>query len=148
MEPIETVVFSVLLITCGFGSLILLSRIARSNGFFNHYFQLFVTVCAIVVVIFLVDIVFGSKSMNSLLTGIMIGVGLAFQPLIKIIVNGFIFDGTRIQTSGRDIEIKGIRGKVKTVGMLHTWVEDKDGNLVMISNNLFNDQPLTVYNKY
>ena len=148
MEPLETAILSLLLIVCGFGSLLLLSRLARNHGYFTHYFQLFVTLCSIGIVIFLVDIVFGRKSMDSLLTGIMIGVGLAFQPLVKIVLNGFIFDGTRIQTSGRDIEIKGVRGKVKIVGMLHTWIEDKDGNLVMISNNMLNEQPLTVYNKY
>ena len=75
----------------------------------------------------------------------MIGLGLALQPLIKVVVHGFIFDGTQIQKTTREVEIKGIRGRIKTIGMLHTWIEDKEGNLVMISNTMINENPLKVY---
>ena len=46
---------------------------------------------------------------------------------IKVIFNGFIFDGTRIAKTGKIIEVDGVKGKVNI--MLHTWIEDKDGQI-------------------
>lgn len=145
MDTIETIIVSVLIVIIGVGSIVSCVRCARGNGIFTHYFQLLVTVSALVLGILFVDIAFGEKAMNSLFTGVMIGFGLALQPLIKVIVHGFIFDGTQIQKTTREVEIKGIRGRIKTIGMLHTWIEDKEGNLVMISNTIINENPLKVY---
>ena len=145
MDTVETNIVSILIVNILIGRIISCVRCARGFGMFTHYFQLLVTISALVLVILFVDVAFGEKAMNSLFTGIMIGLGLALQPLIKVVVHGFIFDGTQIQKTTREVEIKGIRGRIKTIGMLHTWIEDKDGNLVMISNTIINENPLKVY---
>jgi hypothetical protein len=145
MDTIETIIVSVLILIVGVGSIASCIRCARGYGIFSHYFQLFVTISALLLAILFVDVAFGEKAMNSLFTGVMIGLGLALQPLIKVIVHGFIFDGTQIQKTTREVEIKGIRGRIKTIGMLHTWIEDREGNLFMVSNTTINENPLKVY---
>jgi len=110
---------------------------------------LFVTCAAIGIFGLFVFIGFGQETFSHLLMGIFIGFGLALQPLVKVIINGFIFDGTQIPKSDRVIEIpsKNVKGVVNTVGMLHTWIEDSDGHLTMVSNNILGDEPIKVYKR-
>ena len=78
-----------------------------------------------------------------------LGFGLALQPLVKVIINGFIFDGTHIPKSDRviDIKSKNVKGVVNTVGMLHSWIEDSDGHLIMVSNNILGEEPIKIYKR-
>lgn len=145
MTLIEQILFSLLILFVGLVSLYLLQRCARQIGLFGHITQLLLTILAVVVFILFVYVAFGNSAMMSVVTGLSIGFGLALQPLIKVIVNGFIFDGTRIARTGKTIEVDGIKGKVNTIGMLHTWIEDKDGNLHMINNSVLNEKPLKLY---
>ena len=145
MSLIETIIFSFLILFIGFGALYLLQKCTRQIGWFGHWTQLILTILGLIVFLLFVYVGFGDSSMKSIVTGLSIGFGLALQPLIKIILNGFIFDGTRIAKTGKMIEVEGVKGKVNTIGMLHTWIEDTDGNLHMISNSVLNEKPLKLY---
>ena len=145
MDLFERIIFSSITVILGFGSLWALGKCLRKTNHFGHLIQLLLTLLGISVVILFVHFAFGDTALHSVVTGLMIGFGLALQPLIKVVVNGLIFDGTRIAKSGRVIEVKGAKGTVTNVGMLHTWLEDSDGHLTMVSNNLFETELVKVY---
>ena len=70
MDTVETIIVSILIVIIGIGGIISCVRCARGFGMFTHYFQLLVTISALVLVILFVDVAFGEKAMNSLFTGI------------------------------------------------------------------------------
>ena len=96
MSLIEQILFSFIILFVGLGLLYLLQRCTRQIGWFGNITQLLLTILGLVVFLLFVYVAFGNSVMMSVVTGLSIGFGLALQPLIKIIVNGFIFDGTRI----------------------------------------------------
>ena len=53
-----------------------------------------------------------------------------------------VFDGTRITGV---IECNGVKGEIKRVGLLHTWILDDNGKLVMLNNDLLSEKPVTLH---
>lgn len=133
------------LLVLGLVFLYSITVLLRSSAMFNHVSQLVLTVMFFIVVYSSVYIAFGEKLMHSLASGLSIGVGLALQPLLKSVVNGFVFDGTRISQANCKVQIGEITGRIVNIGMLHTWLqEDKTGRLVMINNDMLEKNPLKV----
>lgn len=149
MELYEHIIYSIITLIAGYSVLYGVVLCLRAKTTFSHTVQLFITCAAIAIFGLFVFVGFGEETFSHLLMGIFIGFGLALQPLVKVIINGFIFDGTRIPTANRIIEIpsKNVKGVVNTVGMLHTWIEDSDGHLTMVSNNILGEEPIKVYRK-
>jgi len=119
------------------------------NFQFTHFYQLFYCLAAFFIIVWGTYYIFGTDAVNSLLTGFMIGGGLALKPLMKTVVSGFTADGVNLM--GKDIVIKigdkEVTAKVVRIGMLHTWVSmEPEGELVMVHNDLLNKQPLVIKN--
>jgi len=149
MEVYERIIYSILTLVVGYSVLYIIVACLRKRTRFSHGVQFFVTCAALSIFALFVFLGFGQETFSHLLMGLFIGFGLALQPLVKVVLNGFIFDGTNIPNSDRTIEIgsKGVKGKVNTVGMLHTWIEDMDGNLTMVSNNVLGEEPIKVHRR-
>lgn len=149
MELYEHIIYSIITLVAGYSILYGIVSCIREKTNFSHFVQLLITCMGFGVFGLFVLIGFGQETFSHLLMGLFIGFGLALQPLVKVIINGFIFDGTRIPSADRVIEIpsKKVKGRVSNVGMLHTWIEDNDGHLTMISNNILWDEPIKIYRK-
>lgn len=108
----------------------------------THSVQLFIVSITIAGICISISYIFGSTVVHYLVNGLAVGFGIGLQPLFKNIINGFVFDGTQI--TGK-IECKEIRGEIKRVGLLHTWVLDDNGKLVMMNNNLLAENPVKLH---
>lgn len=108
----------------------------------NHVFQLLLSVLFFLGILISVYEGFGISMVASLLSGVGIALGLALQPIMKKMVAGVVFD-TTIQ-SGCRIKCGEYVGVVRTVGMVHTWIELENGNCACIHNDYFNKNPITI----
>lgn len=108
----------------------------------NHVFQLLLSILFFIGILISVYEAFGISMVSSLLSGVGIALGLALQPIMKKMVAGVVFD-TTIQ-SGCRIKCGEYVGVVKTVGMVHTWIELENGNCACIHNDYFNTNPITI----
>jgi hypothetical protein len=82
-------------------------------------------------------------------SGVFLGVGLAVQPLFKLVLNGIVFDATSIKKCETVTLMDGkYTGTVIHIGLLHTWIKltkgENEGNLVMINNQLLESHPIIV----
>lgn len=122
-----------------------LTSCLRSLQLFTHSGQLMFLLFNIFFLCVGIHVVFGDAWVNSIISGLAIGFGLALQPIIKHIVNGFILDGTRIKylhDKGWKVQIKDVVGEIYTIGLIHTWIKTDDGELVMINNDMLDNQYL------
>lgn len=110
----------------------------------THFIQLILSILTFLLVLVSVHFMFGDDAVHSLITGFMIGGGLALQPLMKTVVNGFVTDQPGLTNTGVTVNIHGVSGNIKRVGMLHTWIETGDGKLAMISNDLLGSAPMII----
>ena len=108
----------------------------------THGRQLIIVIICIIGVCVSISYIFGSTVVNYLVNGLAVGFGIGLQPLFKNIISGFVFDGTQI--TGK-IECNGVRGEIKRIGLLHTWVLDDNGKLVMLNNNLLSEKPVILH---
>ena len=117
----------------------------RSFQLFTHNGQLMFLLFNIFFLCAGIHVVFGDTWVNSIVSGLAIGFGLALQPILKHIVNGFILDGTRIKcmhTKGWKVKIKDVTGEIYTIGLIHTWIRTDEGDLVMINNDMLDNEYL------
>lgn len=108
----------------------------------THVTQLFIVLLLIVGICSSLSYIFGSTVVNYLINGLAVGFGIGLQPLFKNIINGIIFDATRITGV---IECDGTKGTLKRVGLLHTWIVDDAGKLVMVNNNILSEKPVRLH---
>lgn len=116
---------------------------------FTHFYQLLYCLAAFFIIVWGTYYIFGMNAVNSLLTGFMIGGGLALKPLMKTVVSGFTADGVNLMGKKIVLKIGGetIEAEVVRIGMLHTWIRKEGSNeLIMVHNDLLNAQPLTIKN--
>ena len=116
---------------------------------FTHFYQLLYCLAAFFIIVWGTYYIFGMNAVNSLLTGFMIGGGLALKPLMKTVVSGFTADGVNLMGKTIVLKIGGetIEAEVVRIGMLHTWIRKEGSNeLIMVHNDLLNAQPLTIKN--
>lgn len=109
---------------------------------FTHGIQLVLLCWTIVGVCLSISFLFGATVSHYLVNGLAVGFGIGLQPLFKNIINGFIFDGTQITGV---IECNGLKGELKRIGLLHTWLIDDNGKLVMVNNNVLAEKPVTLH---
>jgi hypothetical protein len=147
MDLLFTIVLSAAIILFGFGIIYLISYILRRYNLFTHAAQFFISVLSFIVILSFTYVAFGEDAVKYLMSGLFIGVGLALQPMMKTVTKGFVFDGTHLSKYDGTIEIvgKSIKGTVHTVGMIHTWIIDSDGNYFMVSNDVLNQEIIKVY---
>ena len=112
----------------------LISYVLRRYSYFTHSAQFFISILSFLIILSFTYVAFGDEAVAYLMNGLFIGVGLALQPMFKTVTKGFVFDGTHLSKYKGEIEIHGkdVRGRVHNVGMMHTWIEDKDGSLSLI----------------
>ncbi len=141
-----TIILSISVLCIGFAFLYLLSFCLRKHNLFTHGIQFFLTICLLFIIILFSYIAFGMNAVNSIISGLFLGIGLALQPLIRTVANGFVFDGTKLSKTGKKIELVGlnVKGVVKVVGMLHTWIED-GGTYYMVPNDKFTNEIVKAY---
>ena len=126
-----------------FGTLFLsylLFQCCKTN--LTHTRQMLLVSLTIVGVCVSISYIFGNTVVHYLVNGLAVGFGIGLQPLFKNIINGFVFDGTQINGV---IECNGVKGEIKRVGLLHTWVLDDNGKLVMMNNNLLAEKPVKLH---
>ena len=122
----------------------------RSFQLFTHSGQLMFLLFNIFFLCAGIHVVFGDTWVNSIVSGLAIGFGLALQPILKHIVNGFILDGTRIKcmhNKGWKVKIKDVTGEIYTIGLIHTWIQTDEGDLVMINNDMLDNTYLRLTKK-
>lgn len=107
----------------------------------NHLFQLILTLMFGIGVIISVYEAFGYEMAASLLTGIGLALGLALQPMMQKLVAGMVFDSTI--KKGASVKCGDFEGKVRSVGVIHSIIETKEGRLC-IHNDYFNKNPVTI----
>jgi small-conductance mechanosensitive channel len=74
-----------------------------------------------------------------------ITLSLALQTTLTNVISGILLlvDGSiRVSDS---VEYSGAKGEVVKIGLRNTWIETKEGNLVIISNSQLASGPLTNY---
>tara|TARA_B100000674_G_scaffold151672_2_gene120796 strand:- start:4435 stop:4941 length:507 start_codon:yes stop_codon:yes gene_type:complete len=149
MDLFLTVLLSAGILVVGFGLIYLITYLLRRWNLFGHTAQFFISVFAFILILLFAYVGFGESSVRYIMSGLFIGIGLSLQPLMKTITKGFVFDGTRLSKYDGDVEIvgKSVRGKVHTVGMLHTWILDNEGNYYMVANDMLSQNVLKVYPK-
>lgn len=157
MESIENILVGVFILIAGFGFLWFLLRFVfnrngrkpdKGCGFtLSHMIQLILSLLTFLLVLIGVHFIFGDEAVHSLITGFMIGGGLALQPLMKTVVNGFVTDQPGLTRSNVSVDLHGVSGSIQRVGMLHTWIETEDGNLAMVSNDLLGSAPMIIRTK-
>ena len=127
---------SLLLLTCGL----------RVFGRKMHFrLQLFSLVFFAVAIIGSFYFIFGKETALYLVSGFSLGMGIALRPLFSRILSGMIFDATHIYDSKQiTIEKDKITGKIIQIGLLHTWMMDKNSNLYMIGNKYLEDTPVKI----
>ena len=99
-----------------------------------------------IVVLSFTYVAFGEDAVKYLMSGLFIG----WSGITADDEDGdkrFVFDGTHLSKYKGTIEIlgKNVKGTVHTVGMMHTWITDKDGNFFMVSNDVLNNEIVKVY---
>jgi len=109
----------------------------------NFTLQLMTFVALICAIIGSSYYIFGKEVSLYLVSGLAIGIGVALKPLFVKVMNGMIFDATRIYHA-QEIKILDIQGKIIRVGLLHTWIQDNNGNKYMIGNSMFEDHPVEI----
>lgn len=154
MQSAENILLGVLILISGIVVLWTLLRYVFNRndqmpktgcGFrLTHVVQLILSLLTFLLVLGSVHYIFGDDAVHSLITGFMIGGGLALQPLMKTVVNGFTVDQPGLTQSGVSVNLHGIDGTIKRVGMLHTWVKTAEGDLAMIPNDLLGTAPLVI----
>ena len=147
MDLFFTILVSAAIIVFGFGLVYLISYVLRRYSYFTHSAQFFISILSFLIILSFTYVAFGDEAVAYLMNGLFIGVGLALQPMFKTVTKGFVFDGTHLSKYKGEIEIHGkdVRGRVHNVGMMHTWIEDKDGSLYMISNDTMNQSIVKVH---
>ena len=146
MTNVVQVINAILVCVLGILMVYLAIRYLRHRNKFSHCTQLFLLISTVITLTLSLYLALGRTAIDSVLTGLTVAIGLALQPFIKTIIPGFIFDGTKIPQGEHTIQVKNIRGTVKQVGLLHTWIADEDGNLIMVSNSIFETEPVKVMN--
>ena len=144
MDLFFVILLSAAIIVFGFGAVYAISYFLRRYGYFTHGAQFFISVLSFIIILSFTYVAFGEDTVSYLMNGLFIGVGLALQPMMKTITKGFVFDGTHILQKEIEILGKNVRGRVHTVGMMHTWVVDKCGQYYMISNDTINQEIIKV----
>lgn len=127
-------------------SLLLLTGVLRScSRHFNFRVQLFSLAIFSTSIIGSFYFMFGKEVALYLISGFSLGVGIALRPIFSKVLSGMVFDATHISLSDEIvIEKDNIRGKVYRVGLLHTWIKDRDGNLHMVGNKYLEETPVKV----
>lgn len=108
----------------------------------THITQLLICLVFLIGLCVSTNFIFGSTVSLYLINGLAVGLGIALQPLFKNIVNGLVFDSTRIQGT---IEVADIKGEIQRVGMIHTWLLDEQGKLIMVNNDLLASKPVKLH---
>lgn len=147
MDLFLTILLASGILILGFGIMYLISYLLRRYDLFGHTAQFFLSIWCFIVIVLFTYVAFGESTVRYLMSGLFLGIGLALQPLMKTVTKGFVFDGTRLSRVKGDIELvgRGVRGHIHTVGLIHTWIVDKDHNYYMISNDLFQTDIVKVY---
>lgn len=111
----------------------------------THLMQLLICVIFLLGLCASTNFIFGQTVMMYLINGLAVGLGIALQPLFKNIVNGLVVDSTKITGLDLKVSIGDITGRIKRVGMIHTWIQDDSGNLVMVNNDMIASKPLKLH---
>jgi hypothetical protein len=123
------------------------AKFLRHMDWFNHVGQLVFLISAVSLLCLGIHFIFGDDFVKSIGSGLAIGFGIAIQPIIKHIVNGFVLDGTKIrnlQNLGRKIKIKDVIGDIHTIGLIHTWILGEDGSFIMFNNDVLEREHLVI----
>ncbi|MAJ82664.1 MAG: hypothetical protein CMF41_07090 [Legionellales bacterium] len=118
----------------------MLFQIFKKN--LTHVVQLILLVILLLGISISISYIFGKDVVNYLINGLAVGMGIGLNPLFKNIISGMVFDGTRITGV---IECNGVKGEIKRVGLLHTWILDDNGKLVMLNNDILSEKPVTLH---
>jgi small-conductance mechanosensitive channel len=79
------------------------------------------------------------------LGGLSVGIGFGAQDLAKNLIAGVITMSEQRVRTGQTIEIRGMRGVVKTIGLRSTTIRLEDGVQLMIANGDFMSQPVKIF---
>ena len=79
------------------------------------------------------------------LGGLSVGIGFGAQDLAKNLIAGVITMSEQRVRTGQTIEIRGMRGTVRSIGLRSTTVQLEDGVQLMVANGDFMSQPVKIF---
>ena len=105
-------------------------------------------VISFVVVMMVLAQLFGEAAATSLLSGIGIGFGYAFQPYIIAVFNALVMRvqeffkrGDRIRVHNMD----SVEGRVSSLGLFFTTIEKTTGEMIVVPNQVFDNNAFSVF---
>jgi small-conductance mechanosensitive channel len=110
---------------------------------FGHVFQIIVVLIILTLIPLIAYLAVGWSMAQYFITGIALGFGIALQPLFHHMINGIIFHLVRMDTED-SVTIDKYTGEICRVGLIHTFLKQSDGNIVMISNSKLEEHPIVV----
>ena len=101
----------------------------------------------LMVVLLVIQHLFGMQTYASLIGGVSIGIGYALQPYIIGLFNGMMMQSREPFSVGSEIEFEQVKGTVQEIGLFYTYIcTDKDKKVV-IPNQMFHQGFVTVHNE-
>lgn len=110
---------------------------------FGHVFQIVIVLLFLAAIPVVAYFTMGIELAQYFITGIALGFGIALQPLFHHMVNGIIFHLVRMDTE-HSVTIDNYTGNICRVGLIHTFLKQPNGNIVMISNSKLEEHPIVV----
>ena len=103
-------------------------------------------IITLLVVLMVIQHMFGYQTYNSLIGGISIGIGYALQPYIIGLFSGMMMQSKEPFTKGSTIRFNNVEGVVKEVGLFYTYVYTNDNKRIVVPNQLFHQGAVTILN--
>lgn len=101
----------------------------------------------LMVVLLVIQHLFGMQTYASLIGGVSIGIGYALQPYIIGLFNGMMLQSKEPFSVGCKIEFEQVKGKVTEIGLFYTFICSEDDKKIVIPNQMFHQGMVTVINK-
>lgn len=98
----------------------------------------------LMVVLLVIQHLFGAQTYGSLIGGISIGIGYALQPYIIGLFNGMMMQSKEPFSVGSTIVFQGVTGTVEEIGLFYTYLRDTEKKKIVIPNQMFHQGMVTL----
>jgi small conductance mechanosensitive channel len=124
-------------------------RAAKAAGAGSTVLRDIKTGTRLIALVLIISNVLNLTGLSSLFTtltisGILaVAASLALQRTLSNVIAGLLLFNDGVLRLGDTIEYSGTKGRVVRIGLRNTWVKTDPGHLVVVSNSLLSEGPLT-----